>query len=82
MLFKSMEKASNGDRSATALATSSLSINMYARRPLRSRKTTNSTHPIASEVRVVTMIENTAPLELPLPSSFDTLTLKIRQPKR
>lgn len=71
-----MEQASYGDKSATALATSSLSVNMYAKRPLRNKKSTNSIHPMQSDVSVVVIIENLAPLELPLPSSFDTLTLQ------
>lgn len=82
ILFKSIEQASSGDRSATAAATSSLSVKMYARRPLRNRKSRNNTNPMTNDVRTVTTIENFAALELPLPSSFDTLTLEVKQGKK
>ena len=77
-----MEQANNGDKSATALATSSLSVKMYAKRPLRNKNSTNSTNPMESDVRVVVIIENLAALELPRPSSFDTLTLENFQEKK
>ena len=35
----------------------------------------NNANPMAKDVRTVTAIENFAALELPLPSSFETLTL-------
>lgn len=70
-----MEKASKGDRFATALATFELFVNTYARRPLRIRKNTKNTNPMTNDVRTVTTIENFADFEFPRPSSFDTLTL-------
>lgn len=76
-LFKSIEKESSGDRSATASITSWSSVNMYATRPLRKRKRINSTDPMKSEVVTTTLIANFAALALPRPSSFDTLTLNI-----
>ena len=41
----------------------------------------NNTNPIAKDVNTVIPIENFAASELPLPSSFETLTLKGFQPK-
>lgn len=78
-LSKSMEQANNGDKSTTALPTSSLSVNTYAKRPLRHKNNANVTHPMQSDVSVMVIIENFTLLELPLPSSFDTLTLQIFQ---
>lgn len=76
-LFKSIEKESSGDRSATVSITSWLSVKMYATRPLRKRKMINSAHPIKSDVKTATLIANFAAFALPRPSSFDTLTLNI-----
>uniref|UniRef100_A0A2P2NQC1 Uncharacterized protein n=1 Tax=Rhizophora mucronata TaxID=61149 RepID=A0A2P2NQC1_RHIMU len=48
---------------------------MYASFPLRNMKTRNSTKPMPNDVATIMMIENFASFGLPLPSSFDTLTL-------
>jgi hypothetical protein len=70
-----MEIDNKGDRSPTALATSGFGVKMYASFSLRNRKIKNSTNPMANDVSTVITMENFAAFELPLPSSFDTLTL-------
>jgi len=75
-LFNKMENESNGDKSATALATSESVVKIYASLSLRNRNTKNSTNPITNDVRTVIRMENFAAFELPLPSSFATRTLQ------
>ena len=70
-----MEQANRGDKSATAAATSGLSVNMYARRPRKKRKKMNNTNPMVNEVSTIFKIENFAAFEFPPPSSFETRTL-------
>lgn len=70
-----MEKAKSGERSATCVATASLVVKMYETLPLKNRKTKKMMIPIDSDVKTTIIVANLAPLEFPLPISFDTLTL-------
>jgi len=73
-----MEIANKGDKSATALATSSFEVNMYASFSLKSKKNKKRKNPMANDVSTDTSIENFAALELPFPSSFATRTLQMK----
>lgn len=70
-----MEKDKSRERSSTALATASLSVNMYARLPRNTRNNTKNTDPMIEDVTTTLTIENHALLALPAPSSFATRTL-------
>lgn len=70
-----MEKAKSGERSATCVATASLVVKMYETLPLKNMKTKKMMIPIESDVKTTIIVANLAPLEFPLPISFDTLTL-------
>ncbi|BAT15697.1 Os12g0126050 [Oryza sativa Japonica Group] len=72
-----MEKASKGESSATASATTLLSVNMYASLPRKIRKSTNNINPIEKEVVTTLKMANLALLALPAPSSFATRTLEM-----
>lgn len=77
-----MEKANNGDKLATSLATMGLFVKTYARCPRRNKKIVNSIKPMPNDTRFVTTIEYLAAFELPRPSSFETLTLYILTKKK
>lgn len=70
-----METAKIGERSATCAATTSLLVKMYETLPLRSRKKKKRMTPTDSDVKSTIIVANLAPLEFPLPISFETLTL-------
>jgi len=70
-----MEKAKSGERSATCVATASLVVKMYETLSLKNRKIKKKMIPIESDVETTTIVANLAPLEFPLPISFETLTL-------
>lgn len=75
-LLRRMEIANNGDRLPTSMATARLVVYIYARFPPMNRKSKKNTNPIANDIERIILIENFAVFELPLPSSFATLTLQ------
>lgn len=76
-LFSSIETANRGDKSPTALATSSFEVKIYASFSLKNKKNKNRRNPIVNDVRTIMFTANFAPFALPFPSSFATLTLQI-----
>lgn len=75
MLLSRMVKAKRKDSFSTASSTGVLEVKMRANLSWRAITRIQKQMPIADDVTTDTMVANLAPLPLPAPSSFATLTL-------
>ena len=75
MLFSKMEKANKVERSDTAAATSSSSVNRYEILSPNTKHKTKKTTPSAIDIPRMTLMANFAAFASPFPNSFDTRTL-------